>query len=75
MFAQTLMLAMHALGMASCPQGSLMDYPDLVRETFSLDDNIKVLFGLSFGYADMDMGVNRARTDRAPLSETVQFLG
>jgi nitroreductase len=75
MFAQTLMLAMHAHGIASCPQGTLRDYPDLVRETFGLDPEIKILFGISFGYADSDMQVNTARTERAPLSETVKFLG
>jgi len=75
MFAQTLMLAMTAHGLASCPQGSLMDYPDFTREVFGLDSEIKILFGLSFGYADHDMPVNRARTDRAPLSETVAFHG
>lgn len=75
MFAQTLMLAMHAHGIASCPQGTLRDYPDLVREAFSLEPAIKILFGMSFGYADMDMAVNGARTERAPLAETVQFLG
>lgn len=75
MFAQTLMLAMHAHGIASCPQGTLRNYPDFVRETFGLEPEIKILFGISFGYADPDMPVNEARTERAPLSETVQFLG
>ena len=75
MFAQTLMLAMHAHGIASCPQGTLRNYPDYVREVFGLEPEVKILFGISFGYADPQMAVNEARTDRAPLSETVQFLG
>ena len=36
MFAQTLMLAMQAHGIASCPQGTLRNYPDFVREVFGL---------------------------------------
>lgn len=75
MFAQTLMLSMTAHGLASCPQGSLMDYPDFTREVFGLEPEIKILFGLSFGYEDPEMSVNEARTDRAPLSETVTFHG
>ena len=75
MYAQTLMLAMHANGLASCPQGTLRNYPDFVREVFGLEPEIKILFGISFGYEDTTMGVNTARTDRAPLEETVQFLG
>ena len=46
-----------------------------MRDAFSLDPEIKILFGMSFGYADSEMAVNTARTERAPLSETVQFLG
>jgi len=75
MFAQTLMLAMTVHGIASCAQGSLRNYPNLVRETFNLEPEIKVLFGISFGYEDPDVPANKARTSRAPLSETVQFKG
>jgi len=75
MFAQTLMLAMTAHGIASCAQGTLRNYPDLVRETFKLEPQIKVLFGISFGYEDPAVDANAARTERAPLTETVQFLG
>ena len=75
MFAQTLMLSMHTHGIASCPQGTLRDYPDLVREVFGLEPEIKILFGISFGYEDPEIPANGARTERAPLDETVAFLG
>jgi nitroreductase len=41
---------------------------------FGLDPEIKILFGISFGYEDQEAKVNTARTDRAPLEETVLFL-
>jgi len=44
-----------------------------VREAFGLGPEVKVLFGLSFGYEDTAMQVNRAYTERAPLHETVTF--
>ena len=75
MYAQTLMLAMTAYGLASCAQGTMGHYPNLVRETFSLGPEIKVLFGISFGYEDTAVAANNARTTRAPLQETVCFLG
>jgi nitroreductase len=75
MYAQTLMLAMHAHGIASCPQGTLRNYPDFVREVFGLEPEIKILFGISFGFEDPGMSVNEARTERAALGEIVQFLG
>lgn len=73
MYAQTLMLAMTAHGVASCSQGTLRNYPDYVREEFGLEPEIKILFGISFGYEDAAVGANAARVGRAPMSETVQF--
>lgn len=75
MYTQTLMLAMTANGLASCAQGTMSHYPDLVRETFNLDSEVTVLFGLSFGYEDTAVAANKARTIRAPLSESVTFIG
>lgn len=75
MYAQTLMLAMNAYGISSCAQGTLRNYPDFVREIFGVGPEIKILFGISFGYADTAVAANAARTERAPLSETVTFLG
>jgi len=75
MYAQTLMLSMTANGLASCAQGTMAHYPDLVRETFDIPSDIKVLFGISFGYEDKGNKVNTARTSRAPLGESVTFLG
>jgi len=75
MFAQTLMLAMSAHGIASCSQGTLRNYPDFVREVFDLSPEIKILYGISFGYEDPQVPANAARTERAALEETVQFLG
>ena len=58
MYAQTLMLAMTANGLASCAQGTMGHHPELVREAFGLGPEVKVLFGLSFGYEDTSMKVN-----------------
>lgn len=74
MYAQTLMLAMTANGLASCAQGTMRHYPDLVRETFGVESEIKVLFGISFGYEDPSIPANGARTTRAELDESVVFL-
>ena len=75
MHTQTLMLAMTSHGVASCSQGTLRNYPDFVREVFGLPKEIKILYGISFGYEDPDVPANAARTERAPIQETVQFLG
>ena len=51
MYAQTLLLAMAAHGVDSCPQALLSFYADTVRETLDVTGG-KLLFGISFGYAD-----------------------
>jgi hypothetical protein len=73
MYAQTLMLAMTANGLASCAQGTMAHYPDLVRDTFDIGPEVKILFGISFGYEDKDVPANDARTTRASIEESVVF--
>ena len=73
MYAQTLMLAMTANGLASCAQGTMGHHPEMVRDAFDLGPEVKVLFGLSFGYEDSSMKVNSAHTQRAALEDTVTF--
>jgi len=74
MYAQTLMLALTANGLASCAQGTMAHYPDLVRDNFGFEEDVKVLFGISFGYEDTSIAANTARTSRAPLEESVTFI-
>lgn len=75
MYAQTLMLAMTANGLGSCPQAALSFQANLVRETLDIDASNKLVFGISFGYPDPDAPVNRCLTDRAALADTVHFHG
>jgi nitroreductase len=73
MYAQTLMLAMTARGIATCAQGALGLYPGIVRESLGLPDTQRLLFGVSFGYEDPANKANAARVGRAPAHEAVRF--
>jgi nitroreductase len=73
MYAQTLMLALTSRGLASCAQGALSLYPAVVREHLGIDDDRRLLFGISFGYEDPTVAANAARVDRAPLDQAVRF--
>jgi nitroreductase len=73
MYAQTLMLAMTAHGLGSCPQTALSFQANFIRETLGVDASNKLLFGISFGYPDPDAPVNTCATDRAALADTVIF--
>ncbi|WP_298636334.1 nitroreductase [uncultured Umboniibacter sp.] len=73
MYAQTLMLALTSEGLASCAQGALRQYPDIVRDFFGLGDNINILMGLSFGYEDTTVAANRTRISREDIAGSVVF--
>jgi nitroreductase len=73
MWAQTLMLALTARGVASCAQGALSLYPDIVREHLGVASDQRLLFGVSFGYEDTGVKANAARVGRASLDDAVHF--
>ncbi|MDB5714816.1 MAG: nitroreductase [Sphingomonadales bacterium] len=73
MYAQTLMLALTAHGLASCAQGALSHHVSRVRALLDVPDDLVCLFGMSFGYPDYDHPADAVRTVRAPLAETVVF--
>ena len=73
MWAQTLMLTMVSFGLHSCPMGTMRNYPDLVRESFDIKDDTRILFGISFGYEDSTVAANKTRTTREAISANVTF--
>lgn len=74
-YAQSLALLLAERGIASCMQGALGMFPEPARRMFALPDEIGILFGMSFGYADDAAPANKARTERVPLGAMVRFVG
>ncbi|MFH8619415.1 nitroreductase family protein [Streptomyces sp. NPDC017979] len=73
-YLQTLLLAMAAYGVDSCPQGLLSFYADTVRGELGVSGG-KLLVGVSFGYGDEAAPVNRVTARRAALEATTAFHG
>lgn len=73
-YAQTLAMLLAERGISSCMQGALGMFPDPARKLFGLPDEVGILFGMSFGYADSEAAANKARTDRLPLDTAVRFF-
>jgi nitroreductase len=73
MYAQTLMLALTTRGVATCAQGALSLFPDIVREHLGVPTSQKLLFGVSFGYEDVGVKANSARVSRASIDDAVHF--
>ena len=74
MFAQSLMLGLAAHGIASCPQTALSFAADTVREELEVAPDLKLLFGISFGYEQAEDLANNCRMTRAELAQSVQFV-
>lgn len=73
MYAQNLMLAMTAFGVASCAMGSMRHYPDIPKKLLAMDDNHAILFGICFGYEDESVPANRTRIVKDNISQSVFF--
>jgi nitroreductase len=73
MYLQTVMLLLRAEGLHSCPQMAWSVYRKTVAEIVSPKDGLILFCGMSIGYEDA--AVSYIRTRRAPLAETVTFVG
>ncbi|MCU0594143.1 MAG: nitroreductase [Desulfobacterota bacterium] len=68
-----LVLAAHAMGLATCPIGLITAFDEDIREQLNLSDEKEVVIGIAVGYKDPSSGVNKVRTERAPLEEFVKW--
>lgn len=66
-------LSARAQGIATIPQAAIAFYATQVREHFGIPDTQLVLAAISFGYEDGDHPANTFRTERASLSEIVDW--
>lgn len=74
MFLQSVMLMAVEEGLATCPQASLAEYPDIVKQTLGYPDNTKLICGMALGYEDSEAAVNSYRTPRMKLEEFTRFF-
>lgn len=70
---EPVMLLLRAEGLHRCPQTSWAKVRKTVAEAVSPPDEPILFCGMSIGYEDV--AVDYIRTGRAPLDETVTFIG
>ncbi|GAA2336384.1 nitroreductase [Saccharopolyspora halophila] len=75
MYAQTFLLSLTARGFDGIPQTALGFYADVVRDALGVPEELKLLFGISFGTADESAPVNALRMGRVPLEQNVILHG
>ena len=74
MFIQSVMLAAVDMGLATCPQAALAEYPHIVREVLGYDDSVTVICGMALGYEDVSAPINNYRTPRLAVDEFTRFF-
>lgn len=72
-YGQTLMLSLAARGYASVPQTALGMYAGTIRKFLNISNDTKMMFGISFGYADPASPADQINLGRAPISSSVTF--
>jgi nitroreductase len=73
-FLQSIMLVALEEGLATCPQASLGEYPDIVLETLGYPSGTIVVCGMALGYEDPAALVNSYRTPREEISGFTRFF-
>ncbi len=68
-FSGVLLAMMESYGLGSIFQASLVDYPDILREILGLEEGVRMITGISFGYPDLDAKINTLIPPRYSLAE------
>lgn len=74
MFIQNVMLAARGLGLETCPQASLAEYPDIVRGLLHIPKEKALVCGMALGYEDPNHPINQYRTERESVDSFTQFF-
>lgn len=72
LFIQNFLLAAEGLGLATCAQASLAEYPDVVRDVLALE-KVDIICGIALGYKDANHPLNSYRTERSSLEYFTQW--
>jgi nitroreductase len=73
MYLQTVMLLLRAEGLHSCPQMAWAKFHRTVAEIVAPPERLLLFCGMSIGFEDA--AADRSRIGRAPLGDTVTFVG
>ena len=74
LFAQSLMLAAHALGLGTVPQAFATDYAPDIKKFLEIPETKRLVLGISIGYPDRESPVNTFRTDRVNAEEIARMV-
>lgn len=73
MYGQTFLLSLTAHGLGGIPQTMLGFYAQTIRDVLGIDPSSKMLFGISFGFPDMNAVGSDYRIDKDPPEASVTY--
>ena len=68
-----LVLAAHAMGLATCTIGLIAAFDDEIKEELNIPEQKQVVIGIGVGYRDDASPVNKARSERVPISDVIKW--
>ncbi len=74
MFLQSVMLVAVDQGLATCPQASIADYPEIIKAELAYPEETILLCGMALGYEDKDALVNSYRTSREDVDSFTRYF-
>ena len=74
-FVTAFCLAAEAMGIATIAQAAVAGHAPFLRDWFDIADDRLIICGIAFGLPDRDHPANSYRTERAALSEFVEWRG
>jgi nitroreductase len=73
MFIQNVMICARAVGLETCPQAALAEYPNIIRKHLNIPDSMHIVCGMAMGYADWSHPINQYRTTREDVESFTVF--
>ncbi len=73
MFIQNVMICARGVGLETCPQAALAEYPNIIREHLNIPDSMHIVCGMALGYADWSHPINQYRTTREEVESFTVF--
>jgi nitroreductase len=75
LFVQTLVLAAHGKGVATCIEAMPAGYPEIICKCLGISSSKKVVAIIALGYEDERAPINRYQSERKPVEEWVDWIG
>jgi nitroreductase len=69
-----LLLAAHEFGLATCPIGLITAYEDEIKDLLNIPENKNVVIGVALGYPDLNIPINRFKSQRDNLEKFIRWI-